>query len=115
MGVLRKFIEEQKKAHEDKNKNFKITRNLQFRYRLRDYTPGSTYNQTNAERLLHLQQQLSQGISLDETYPSPHSMKIAKDSKIAQKSQAKKEHLASSSSSDQLQLQQLQDENQVCS
>lgn len=39
MGTLRKYIDEQKKNHEDKNKNFKITRNLQFKYRLKDYVP----------------------------------------------------------------------------
>ncbi|EAR90651.1 hypothetical protein TTHERM_00124010 (macronuclear) [Tetrahymena thermophila SB210] len=41
MGVLRKYIDEQKKNHEQKNKNFKITRNLQFKYRLKDYQSTS--------------------------------------------------------------------------
>lgn len=42
MGVLRKFIDEQRRHHECENKNFKITRNLLFKYRLKEDSSGTS-------------------------------------------------------------------------
>lgn len=53
MGVLRKFIDEQKKNQELKNKNFKITRNLQFKYRLKDNSDALSTTSSHKSRDKH--------------------------------------------------------------
>ncbi|KAL4496121.1 hypothetical protein ABPG72_015543 [Tetrahymena utriculariae] len=115
MGVLRKYIDEQKKNHEQKNKNFKITRNLQFKYRLKDYQSTSFLSNSSSLNINNCTNNMGNNNANNNDALSSTSSQKSKE-KFQQKQQSKMEQitslLSSSASNGQVKVEEMVIENE---
>ncbi|KAL4468491.1 hypothetical protein ABPG74_004994 [Tetrahymena malaccensis] len=115
MGVLRKYIDEQKKNHEQKNKNFKITRNLQFKYRLKDYQSTSFLSNSSSLNINNGTNNMANSNANNNDALSSTSSQKSKE-KFQQKQQSKIEQitslLSSSVSNGQVKVEEMVIENE---